>query len=195
MSWYDGVPGALLYAGPPSNYTAAAAASTSAQSLIGGASGNFSQPCIPFGFWQLTHSGQLILGTVAGAVTASTAATTMTIVLGTSSTSQSVSGGTATTIFTSAAVTINTTTASQGWEMDFRILSRGTGIGTTSASTTLLTSGALKVASNEVGCVAPVTVSTIDASVNQWLYATVTFSTSSTTNSCTLEQFPLIGFS
>jgi hypothetical protein len=33
----------------------------------------------------------------------------------------------------------------------------------------------------------------VDASVNQWLWAAITFSTASGTNSCTLKQFILYG--
>jgi hypothetical protein len=200
MSWSDGVPGTLLYAGPPQNYPAAAAASTSAQSLIAGATGGFSQARIPASFMQIGKQGFAVIGSYGGIVTASTAATTMIINVGLVNASNSVAG---TAITTSQTVVINSTTVGLGWGIDFKVLFRGTGYGTTTVSSTLLTTSSLRVntstgTATAVATIAesvPLTVTTIDASVDQWVYATVTFSTSSATNSCTLEQCLLMGWS
>jgi hypothetical protein len=204
VSWYDGVPAVLLYAGPPQNYPAAAAAATTAQSLITGASGGYSQARIPATFAQVGKQGFWVGGKYKGIVTASTAATTMTINIGLASTSNTITGtGTATIISTSQAVVINSTTAGLGWGIDFDILYRGTGYGTTSVSSSILTTSTLRVNTSTATATAvatiaesvPLAVTTIDSSVDQWVYATVTFSTSSTTNSCTLEQTILLGAS
>jgi hypothetical protein len=190
MSWYDGVPVALLSSGPTTNYSAAAASSSAAQSLISGGA-NY-QPAIPYGYFQPGKSGNLIFGHANGVLTGQASATTATITIGVSSTIQSISGGTATTLLASTAMTI-TNLSGVGWELDFKILNRGTGIGT-SSSTSLLTTGVISVSTAQSVC-APTSVTSIDASVNQWMYATVTFSTASGTNSCTLEQFMIYGMS
>jgi hypothetical protein len=203
MSWADGVPVVLLYAGPPQNYPAAAAASVSAQSLITGATGGFSQARIPASFMQIGKQGFAVSGKWKGIVTANTAATTMIINIGLAAASNSVSGGTATAITTSQAVVINSVTAGLGWGIDFDILFRGAGYGTTTVSSSLLTTSTLRVNTSTATATAvatiaesvPLSVTTIDASVDQWVYATVTFSTSSSTNSCTLEQCILTGLS
>lgn len=193
MSWWDGVPATLLYAGPPSNYPAAAASSSAAQSLITGASGDFSQPVIPFGFWQQGKSGQLLIGHLFGVVTGQSSATTMIITIGVNASANTV---TSTTLVSTPAVTV-TSFSSAGWEVDFKILNRGTGYGTSSVSTSLLTAATMATNTGTTAGIStqapPNSVTTIDASVNQWLYATVTFSTASTTNSCTLQGVVLYG--
>lgn len=190
MSWIDGVPATLLYAGPPANYSAADAALATAQSLITPVSGNYSQPSVPYGFWQIGKSGQLLKGRLAGIVTAEASATTMIITVGLNAAANTVS---ATSILATPALTV-TSFASAGWSLDFEVLCRGTGYGTASVSTSLLTEGAYQAGAVGVQT-PPASVTTIDASVNQWMWATVTFSTSSATNSCTLEKFTLFGMS
>lgn len=189
MSWFDGVPAALLYGGPPQDYPAAAAAVTTAQSLVTGASGGFSQPYVPVGFWPLDKQGRIIIGHLGGKVTASTTSTTLIITLGLATASNNVSG---TTLVASPAITMNLTTANLGWEFDFKIVMRGSGYGTTTVSTTL-DSSAIMSWNTLQAVAAPTLVTTIDASVNQWVYATVTFSTASTTNSATLQSVIMYG--
>ena len=191
MSWYDGVPATLLYAGPPQDYPAAAAASTGVQSLVTGASGGFSQASVPVGFWQQGKTGQLVLGHLAGKVTGQASATTATVAVGLVSTAGSIASGT--TLFTAPAWTVTSLT-NVAWELDFKLVARTVGYGTTTVSTTLSISAVASFTTTQA-LVAPATVTTIDASVTQWLYATVTFSTASATNSMTLQQSILYGMS
>jgi hypothetical protein len=197
MSWYDGVPLSMLAAGPPANFAAADASSSAAQSLITGATGDYYQPAVPFGFWQMGQSAQLLRLWLSGVVTGQSSATTMLITVGAASTTNTITGGTATTLASTPALTV-TSLSGAGWETDVWILNRGTGYGTSTVSTSLLTGGTYTVgaASGTSGAstvIVPNSVTTIDASVPQWLYATVTFSTSSSTNSCTLEMFSVFG--
>lgn len=203
MSWFDGVPMVLLFAGPIQNYPAANANSSAVQSLITGATGGFQQARIPASFMQAYKAPFIVEGKYNGIVTASTAATTMTVIVGLAAASNSTSGGTATTITTSQAVVINSVSANLGWSFNFHALFRTIGYGTTTVSSTILTSSRLLVNTSTATATAtatiaessPTTVTTIDASVDQWVYATVTFSTASATNSCQLQQTLLFGAS
>ncbi len=186
----------VLYAGPPANYTAAAASSAAAQSLVAGATGNYSQPYVPTGFWPLQGAnGKLLLGSLVGAVSGQASPTTMIITIGLATASNSASG---TSLLATQAYTI-TSFSAVSWQLDFQVLCRGAGYGTSSVSTSLLTSALIFINASSLGVtavsdvVAPNLVTTIDASVIQWLYATVTFSTSSTSNSCTLDTVYLLG--
>lgn len=194
MSVWNGVPAVVIYAGPPQNYPAAAAAVTTAQSLVTGASGGFSQALIPSNFWSPGSNSQLIEGTLAGIVTGQASATTAIITIGLVSAANSVAG---TTIIASPAMTV-TSFSNQPWMFNFQITTRTVGYGTSAVSTTLLTTGTFDVQTGTVGTVSrgvctPTTVTTIDASAGQYMYATVTFNTASATNSCTLEQVILLG--
>lgn len=196
MSWFDGVPAAQLFAGPPANYPAAAAASAAAQNLMAGASGNFSQPYVPSSFLQQGKIGMSLIGSLAGVITGQGAATTAIVTLGLVNSAGSISG---TSILASEALTV-TSLSGKPWLLNFQSVIRTVGYGTTTISTTLLTTGTLDIGGSAVGTpvssiCTPVSVTTIDASVNQWLYATVTFSTASATNSCTLQQVILLGAS
>lgn len=192
MSWYDGVPAALLYAGPNQDYPAAAAASTAAQSLQTGATGGFSQAVIPFGFLPQNGGARAVLGHLAGKVTGQASATTATFTLGLSSTPNAIAG---TTLVAPPAITV-TSLSNVGWDLDFRLLFRSSGYGTTTVSTSVLSSGVLSLGSTNLQTTAPPNlVTTIDASVAQWLYATVTFSTSSATNSATMQSVLAWGMS
>lgn len=199
MTWLSGVPAYLLYGGPTQSYPAAAAAVSTAQSLITGATGGFTQAKIPASFAEEGGGPCVVVGEYAGLVTASTAATTMTLNVGLVSSSNSVSG---TAITTSQAVVINSVTAGLGWRFRFITVYRAVGYGTTTVSSSLLTTSTLFVnastgTATAVATVAesvPLSVTTIDSSVDQWVYATVTFSTASATNSCTLQQTCLFGY-
>jgi hypothetical protein len=193
MSWFDGVPIALLYAGPPQDYPAAAAASSAAQSLVTGASGGFSQPYIPQGFFPLDKQGRLIFGSANGKVTGQATATTMVLTMGVATAANSIAG---TTLVASPAITM-TSFSNAGWEFDFKVVMRGAGYGVTTVSTSLITSATMTVNNGTTAGITtqapPNLVTTIDASVTQWLYFTVTFSTASATNSCTLQELIVIG--
>jgi hypothetical protein len=191
MSFYTGTQAEVLWAGPPSNYPAANAASTSAQSLIAGASGDFQQPYLPAGFFQMGRTNQLVEGHLAGSVTASTTATTFGLLLYLN-TAPGVITGTFATILTTPLLTAPVTTASQGWELDFRILCRGAGYGTTTVSTSLLCTGVWSAWTLQAVC-APTVTTTVDSTVNQWIAAGAIFSTSSATNSCTLQHALIYG--
>lgn len=189
MSWYDGVPAALLYGGPPQDYPAAAAASSAAQSLVTGASGGFSQPSVPVGFFPLDKQGRVLLGHAGGKLTGQATATTAIFTIGLASSANSIAG---TALVTTPAVTV-TSLSNAGWELDFKAVLRGAGYGTTTVASSLLTSAIASVGSNLQATAAPTLVTTIDASVTQWLYLTITFSTASATNSCTLQSLILSG--
>jgi hypothetical protein len=195
MSIFDGVPLALIYAGPPQDYPAAAAASSAAQSLVTGASGGFSQPYIPQGFIPLSGSGRLVMGSALGKVTGQASATTMAVSMGLATASNSIVTG-AVTLVTSPVITM-TSFASAGWEFDFKCVIRGAGYGTTTVATSVLTSATMTVSNLTTAGIttqaAPNLVTTVDASVTQWLWWSVTFSTSSTTNSCTLQEILVMG--
>ena len=188
MSWFDGVPAALLYGGPPQDYPAAAAASAAAQSLQTGASGGFSQAYVPVGFWPLDKQGRVVLGTLAGKLTGQATATTAIITLGLATAPNSITG---TTLVASPAITV-TSFSNAGWEFDFKIVMRGSGYGTTTVSTSLSSTATMSINNGTTAGITtqapPNLVTTIDASVNEWIYATVTFSTASATNSCTMQQ-------
>lgn len=197
MSWFDGVPAALLQAGPPANFAAANAASTAAQSICVGASANFYLPFIPVGFWQMGREGQLLIAHLTGLVTSSSTSTTATITVGVNSTAATAGGSSApttTVLYTSPALTMTSTTANLGWEVDLKILNRGTGYGTTATATSLFTSGIFSWSTaQQCGNATAQPITNIDASVIQYMWATITFSTSSATNSMTLQQFLLYG--
>src|SRR5579862_5719459 len=93
-----------LYAGPLSNYTAAAASSSSAQSLVAGSSGNFSQPSIPLGFLEEGTIGQVITGQLAGVLSGQASATTAVLTIGLSSAPNTIAGGV--TLLTTPAFTV-----------------------------------------------------------------------------------------
>jgi hypothetical protein len=195
-STFFGLNPQCLFAGPTSNYTAAAASSSAAQSLITGSTGNFDQPVIPFGFWpQSSTGGQGLWGALTGIISGQSSATTAIITIGLVSSSNSIAG---TSLLATSAYTV-TSLSSAAWQMTFGINTRTIGYGTTTVSTTLQTTGNFTInlsappTAGTSNVVPANVVTTIDASVNQWLYATVTFNTSSTSNSCTLQQALLFG--
>jgi hypothetical protein len=191
VSWYDGVPISSLYVGPPQDYPAAAAASAAAQSLVTGASGGFSQPSIPVGFFPLDKQGRAVIGHLGGKVTGQATATTAIFTIGLATAANSIATG-AVTLVTLPAITI-TSLSNVGWEIDFKAVMRGAGYGTTTVATTLATTAIASVGSNLQATAAPNVVTTVDASVTQWLWASVTFSTASATNSATMQSAILYG--
>lgn len=200
MSFYSGTQAEVLPggSGPPSNYAAAAASSAAAQNLMTGASGDYVQPYIPAFFFQMGRTGQLVTGRLNGILSGQSSATTAIITLAYNSSSNSISG--ATTLVATPAITV-TSFATVGWQWDFTILCRGVGYGTSATSTSLLSSATMAISSpynsatttSWVAVAPPNSVTALDCSVNNWLVADVTFSTSSTTNSCTLESYYVCG--
>jgi hypothetical protein len=198
MTWYNGVPAALLFSNTAA-YAAAAAAATTAQSLMAASSGNAEQPAIPFGFLEQGRPGQVVTGGAVGTVTGQATATTMVMAMGLNST---IGGNpTTTAILTTAAYTV-TSFSNVAWELDFQINFRTTGFGTASVSTTpyatanfTLNPSAGAPTSSISDVVLGSAPSTIDASVTQWLWLTVAFNTASATNSCTLQQMIVYGMS
>jgi hypothetical protein len=178
-----------VFGGPPSNYPAAAASSSSAQSLITGASGDYVQPVLPARFFQQGRQNQVVTGILSGIISGQGSATTAIITLGLATSSNTISG---TTLVAAPAITV-TSLSSAGWWMDFVINCRGSGYGTSSVSSTMLSACNLSCTGASGTTSAPNSVTTIDSSVTQWLYASVTFSTSSVSNSCTLQIFDIFG--
>lgn len=192
MSGYTGTFPEVLYSGPPADYPAAAASSSSAQSLVTGASGDYSQPYFPGGFFQMGRTNQLVTGEFSILMAAQASATTAVITLGLNTAANTIGGS---TLLAYPALTV---TSFSGGSLNgrFRIQCRGAGYGTSSVSTSLLTSGEADASGNSTnlsGAAGPTSLLTVDSTVNQWLYLTVTFSTSSTSNSATLRQLIVRG--
>jgi hypothetical protein len=119
-------------------------------------------------------------------------ATTATITAGLATTANNVSGSTLV-----ALPAFTCTSFSSGTVFGHLLISNwGSGYGTSSVSTSLQSSGWLAYTGNSTNGVVtagPTALQTTDFSANQWLYLTVTFSTSSTNNSATLEQLVVFG--
>jgi hypothetical protein len=194
MSGYTLTQGEVLYSGPPANYPAAGGSSTSEVSAMVGATGDYSQPYWPGGFWQQGRQNQVSSFKFCLLVTAQSSATTLTVKL---------RANTAPNSFTTSdplllafsAITITSYSSGTVWGEGF-VQCRGTGFGTSSVSTNLLSSGTITGAGNSTsvtGGGGPTALQTLDFSVNQWLELSVTMSTNSGTNAATLEQFVLTG--
>lgn len=191
MSFYTGTQTEVLFSNGFA-YPAANASSSTAQSLIAGASGKFQEAVFPGLFFQSGRTGQVASVDFALLITGQASATTATITAGLATSSNNVSG---TTLVASSAFTV--TSWSSGSAVGKILISCfGAGYGTSSVSTNLWSSLSLNGFGNALAVTAaggPTNVTTIDASVNQWLYLTVTFSTASATNSATLQQLIVNG--
>lgn len=173
-------------------YPAANASSSSAQLLCAGATSKYQQPVYGGGFWQQGRSNQISTVDFTISLSGQSSATTATIAAGISTSPDSASGGTLITLpaftctsFSSAAVIGH-----------LQISNWGSGYGTTSVATNLQTSGSVlytNSSTNGSACAGLTQLATTDFSVNQWLFLTVTFSTASTSNSATLQQFTAWG--
>lgn len=201
MSFVSGSQTELLWAGPSVSYAAQAAASASAQFLMPGATGAFEQPFFPANFWQMGRRNQRARIDLAGAISSTGGtATTATFVVGLATASNTATPGTGGGVLaTTGAMTITSfPSANGGFRLTVDILSRNVGYGTTSVSTSLLSDarvtigGGTGVAGVTSGS-APTLLSTIDAGVQWWVYATITFSTSVVTNSCQLARVDIWG--
>jgi hypothetical protein len=219
MSFVTGTQTEVLFAGP-ATYQAAggatagwaqvAGAVTTLQNLVVGATGasggsDVVQPQIPAGFWQQGRANQLITVSATGIVSwVATASTTATFEFGLTDTKQGTTtgavAGTKTVLLTSQAYPNNSTAQTNiAWRFDFDILARQVGFGTTAVSTALLATGvggftAATNANSIWGPLPPQVVTTIDASVNYYLYGAVTFGTNaSASNTCTMLRMLVFG--
>lgn len=223
MSFITGTQMECLFAGP-ATYQAAGAATagwvqvagavTTQQNLVVGASGasgavDFIQPVIPAGFFQPGRTNQAIKIIANGIASwVSTAGTTITWAFGVSTASQGSSTGvpaaTATTLITSQ-VFPNQTTAQTNvpWRFEIDLLARQVGFGTTAVSTSILATGvggyspAVVLATGAIapwGPMPPNVTTTIDASINYYLWGAVTFGTNgSASNTCTMLDMLVFG--
>jgi hypothetical protein len=200
MSFVSGTQAELIWSGPSASYTAQAAASSSAQFLMPGASGAFEQPFIPANFWQMGRRNQRARIDMAGVLN-STGGTTTTIIftlgLATSPNTATPGAGGGNLVATTA-MTVTSFAANSAWRLSAEVLGRNVGYGTSSISTSLLTDAEVKCVNSGAttligGMGAPVLLSTIDCSAQWWLYALATFSTAATTNSCQLTRCDIWG--
>ena len=197
MSFYTGTNAEVLFANG-FTYPAANAASAAAQSLVAGASGKFQQPFFPGGFFQQGRTGQVARAEFTLNVTGQASATTATITAGLNTAANTIGGS---TLVAANAVTVTSLT-NMIWHGELLISCFGAGYGTSSVSTNLSSTLDIRfnaaattqpAASSGVTLGGPTAQQAVDFSVNQWLYLTVTFSTSSGTNSATLQQIVLYG--
>lgn len=198
MSFFTGTQAEVIFANGFA-YPAANAVSAAAQSLVAGASGKFQQPFFPGGFFQQGRTGQVAKAEFTLNLTGQGSATTATITAGLNTAPNTIAGGA--TLVAANAVTV-TSLSNMTWHGEVLISCFGAGYGVSSVSTSL--SSAIDIrfnvpattqpaASSGQTLGGPTALSTIDFSVNQWLYLTVTFNTSSATNSATLGQIVLLG--
>lgn len=188
--------------------TANAAVST-AQPLVVGASGasgaaGFDQPYFPAGFWQKPKQVCKII--IHGVTTSPASAGTMTFSIGCSgSTPQgnSITAPSGTALWTSPAYNPNSVAQTNApWHFDLDIMSQKIGIGTTAVSTALLTTGvggwtpAITPAVGLVPSYGPLAgnvMTTFDSSINQFIWAAVTFSAGLATWTCTMTSCYVYG--
>lgn len=192
VSFYTGTQSEVIFANGFA-YPTANANSTSAQSLIAGASGKYQQPVFYGGFFQQGRTGQVAAAEFA--VILNTSGTpNVTFTAGVNTSSNNVSGSTlvATNKFA-------TSSWSGGTVYGRLIISNfGSGYGTSSVSTNLYSTMSV-IANNGsttggvVAAGGPTQLATTDFSVNQWLYLTVTFDSGSASNTAVLQQLIVYG--
>jgi hypothetical protein len=184
----------LLWSGPSVSYAAQAAAASTAQFLMPGASGAYEQPYIPVNWWQVGRRNQrarIELGGVLNSTggTATTAIFTVGLATASNTATPGTGGG---ALVATSAITVTSFAANSGWWVTADLTSRMVGYGTSSVSTSILTDarcGCLGVS----GTGPPTLLSTVDAGAQWWVYATVTFSTAVITNSCQLTRADVWG--
>jgi hypothetical protein len=199
MSFLTGTQSEVMFANG-FTYPTANASSAAAQSLITGASGKYQQPFFPGGFFQQGRTGQVAKAEFTITLGGQGSATTAIITAGLNTAANTISGGA--TLVAANAVTC-TSFASSTWHGELLISCFGAGYGTSSVSTNLsstldirFNNGSTTQPSASGGGVTlggPTALQTVDFSVNQWLYLTVTFSTSSASNTAALGQIVLYG--
>ena len=205
MSFVTGSQSETLFAGPQTDTQAAGTATTgylqvagtisTTQALVQGATlisggSGFVQPFFQAGMFlnRTTHARVRAYGTVGS--TGGTA-TTATFTVGTATAPQATTVGAATgaiTLITSPAFTVTSFAAGTPWFLDCDLLCKGGGYGTTAGSTVMLTCGSAEITPNVAGdlgaVMVPQVTTTMDASVTQWVWVAVTFSTAVATNTC-----------
>jgi hypothetical protein len=197
LSFFTGTQSEVLFANGFA-YPIANAASGAAQLLITGASGKYQQPYFQGGFFQQGRTGQVAKAEFTISLAGQGSATTAIFTAGLATAANS-SGS---TLVAANAITC-TSFASGIVHGEVLISCFGAGYGTSSVSTNLqstmdlrFNNGATAQPSSTGGGVAlggPTALQTIDFSVNQWFYLTVTFSTSNASNTATLQQLVLYG--
>ena len=193
MSGYTLTWGEVLFANGFA-YPAANASSAAAQNLMAAASGKNQQPVLPGGFFQQGRSNQVVSVDFGITLSGQVSATTALITAGLSTTSGNISGS---TLVASSAFTC--TSYSSGSVIGRVLIScfgAGYGTGATGTETNLWSTMGITAFGNSLQSTAaggPTNLTSIDFSVNQWLYLSVTFSTSSASNSATLQQVIVSG--
>jgi hypothetical protein len=217
MSWItDNPPTEVVFAGPDTTQAAGAAtagwaqvavSSTTAQNLVVGATGasggsDTVQPVIPAGFFKPGRSNQVVTIEAAGIIsTVATAGTTASFTFGVSTAAQLAATGvpaaTATTLITTGLYNnASIAWSSIPWYFRINLHAKRVGFGTTAIATSILASGFGGVtplvtpavgAVPNFGPIGPNVTTTIDASINNYIWAAVTFGTNaSTSNTCTM---------
>ena len=211
----------VLFAGPSAYQAAgaatagwvqAAAAVTTEQSLVVGATGasgaaGFVQPVIPAGYFQQGRRNQLIKIVANGIISwIATASTTATFKFG----FQTAVNGTTTTMANNTTLITSQVLPNQSlaqtnipWRFEIELLATQVGYGTSAVSTAIQACGVGGVTTaitNAVGVVppwgplAPNVTTTIDNTVNQFIYGSITFGTNaSASNTCTMLQMAVFG--
>jgi hypothetical protein len=198
MSFVSGTQMEEIWAGPSVSYAAQAAASSSPQFLFPGVSGAYEQPFIPANFWQMGRRNQRAHIEVAGLLTGQATATTAIWTVGLATAPNTATPGTGGGPLCATGLATVTSFSGGGWRLKADILTRNVGYGTGAVSTSLLTDGEVSAstplaASGVTAAAPPTLLSTIDCSAQWWLYATVTFSTASATNSCQVTRTEIWG--
>jgi hypothetical protein len=192
MSFYTGTQSEVIFANGFA-YPTANAASSSAQSLITQASTKNQQPLLPGGFFQQGRANQLVAVDFSVILSGQASATTALFTVGLATSANNVGG---TTLVSSS--TFTCTSFASGTAMGRALISCfGAGYIGTGTETNLWSSMMVNAAGNSTNVTAaggPTNVTSgIDFSVNQWLYLTVTFSTSSASNTAILQQLAVSG--
>ena len=200
MSGAAGPYAELLWGGPTVSFVAQAAASAAAQNLMPGGTGVNEQPFIPANWWQMGRRNQRARIELAGVLNSTGGtATTAIFTVGLNNAPNSISlGGGGGALVATTAITVTSFTANSPWRLTADVLSRNIGYGTSSVSTSLLTDAEVKCViaagtTQVFGLGPPTLFSTIDCGAQYWVYATVTFSTSVTTNSCQITRADVWG--
>lgn len=202
MSFFDGVPMALLFSNTAA-YGAVSSGTSAATMINAGSTGVFMQAAIPYGFLQQGRPGQTVFMQISGTVTGESSATTMTLNLGSNESVNVITGGTNNlTHITTSNYTVTSFSAVE-WQLQVYMNFRTVGYGTTTVSTTPYTTAQFTL--NPSSFASPVTtagftgiyasgaITTMDASVTQYIWLSNTFSTASATNSITVQQFLMYG--
>ena len=152
------------------------------------------QPLLPGGFFQQGRQNQVVAVDFAVILSGQSSATTATFTAGLSTTSGNISGS---TLVASSGLTCTSfSSGSAVGRIIINCFGVGYGTGATGTETNLWSSILVNGFGNAAfqgAAGGPTNLTTIDFSINQWLYLSVTFSTASATNSATLQQILVSG--